>query len=317
MALAAPQGTVRLGGISYVDLSHFATRFGLKVEKASANGANFRVFSKWTDLRFEVGSRECAINGLRVFLGDGIRSYQARPYISQLDIDKLLVPILRPGLGQPRPGSLRTIMLDPGHGGKDSGMVNKALKLQEKILALDTAQRLKKLLEADGYKVVLTRTSDRYVDLPDRPALAKNAGADLFVSLHYNSVASGAERVTGIEVFTMTPQFQYSTSDPARRDTSARAANPGNRSDHWNALLAYHLHRALQTKLPTEDRGMKRARFAVLRLVTCPAILVEGGYLSNPGEARKIATPAYRQKLAEAVADGIRTYDIALSAARK
>jgi N-acetylmuramoyl-L-alanine amidase len=126
--------------------------------------------------------------------------------------------------------------------------------------------------------------------------------------VHYNSVESGADRVTGIEVYTLTPQFQFSHSDPGRTDSTVGIANLGNQHDHWNALLGYTLQRELLTKLKASDRGLKRGRLAVLRLAPCPAVLVEAGFLSNDEEAKKIATPAYRQQVAEAIADAVRQY---------
>jgi N-acetylmuramoyl-L-alanine amidase len=179
----------------------------------------------------------------------------------------------------------------------------------EKTVALDVVQRTKKLLEASGFKVVLTRSDDRYVELDDRPALAQKAGADLFVSVHFNSVESGAARVTGIEVFSLTPQHQFSTDDSQREATDqAKIFNPGNSYDALNSRLGYEIHRQLIRDLRVPDRGHKRQRFKVLRLARCPAVLIEGGYLSNNTEARKIASPAYRQELARSIAQGVRNF---------
>ncbi|MBP6507279.1 MAG: N-acetylmuramoyl-L-alanine amidase [Opitutaceae bacterium] len=309
--------TVKLGGVRYVAMTDFAARFGLDFKQVDANGAKFQLASKWTKVEFTVGSRECAVNGLRVFMGEGVRGYKGRPYLSAIDVETLLAPMLRPGLDQPVVPRLKTIVIDPGHGGRDSGKTNPGLKLQEKRLTLDTARRLKKILTSRGYKVVLTRDSDRYLELTDRAAVAVQANADLFISVHFNSVASRADQVTGIEVYTLTPQYQYSTGDEGRVARDTQTANPGNVNDHWNSVLGYSLHRTLQDKLKVEDRGLKRARFAVLHRAHCPAVLVEGGFVSNSVEARKLAQPAYREQLAQAMAEGVRSYDLALAGARK
>ncbi|QYM80078.1 N-acetylmuramoyl-L-alanine amidase [Horticoccus luteus] len=296
-----------LDKVEYVDAALFGASFGLTYRETSAR--EFSLTSQWTTIKAEVGSRESEINGQRVFLGEAVRVNRGRPLFSRIDADALLTPVLRPGADQARIPRVKTIVLDPGHGGRDSGKVNPRVKVQEKTLALDTAQRVQRLLAKDGYRVVLTRSKDRFVELGDRPDLARRVRADLFISLHYNSVESGADRVTGVEVFTMTPQHQYSTSDSGRDDdASARQENAGNANDHWNALLGYRVHGAMIEALKVPDRGLKRARWAVLRLAPCPAILIESGYLSNDAEARRIADPAYRQRIAVAIATGIRAY---------
>ena len=142
------------------------------------------------------------------------------------------------------------------------------------------------------------------------------AGAQLFISLHFNSVENKADSVTGVEVFTLAPQWQLS-SDQKPDPVYAPLHNPGNDHDHWNTVIGASLHKALLDELKVSDRGMKRSRFAVLRLAPCPAVLVESGYLSNDAEARRIATPQYRQKIAEAIAEGVDHYAQSLEAARR
>lgn len=304
----------RLGGVDYIDLVDFCARFGLD---ANVNERTHTITckSKWTTLEFEIDSREHHINGLRVFFGDPIRTYRGDYWVSKIDADTLLEPILRPGMDQKRVPELKTIVIDPGHGGGDPGKENKRVGVTEKTVALDTALRLSKLLERAGYKVVLTRSDDRQLgesklaDLQRRAEIASRADADLFISIHYNSVEAGADRVTGVEVFTLTPQHQYSTSDATHEDDDgARTRAPGNRYDHWNTMAGYAMDRAMHDRLGTADRGLKRARFKVLVLAPCPALLVESGYLSNDTEARKIATAGYRQEIAEAIESGVAGY---------
>jgi len=308
-----PLASVRIAGIEYVEATAFGRRFGLKATQA-ANGQRLDLKSARTTLTLEADTRESALNGVRVFLGEPVRLHKGALHLSRIDAERLLTPVLLPSATPVQVPVVRTILLDPGHGGNDPGMVNSRLGLNEKTLALDTVQRLKKLLEGQGFRVLLTRTDDRQLaktkleDLEKRARLAAQADADLFISLHYNSVASEVERVSGVEVYTLTPQFQYSASDPERADSTVGIANLGNRHDHWNSLLGYTLQRELLASLQASDRGLKRGRLAVLRLAPCPAVLVEAGFLSNDTEAKKIATPAYRQKIAQAIADGVRTY---------
>ncbi len=257
-------------------------------------------------LVLELDNREIALNGRRVFLSAPAALRDGELAVSRIDFQRLLTPAIRPGQGAVLPPAVKTIVLDPGHGGRDTGKVNSRVNVVEKDMTLDTARRVKALLESAGYKVVLTRNDDRFLALADRTEIATQARADLFVSLHYNAVEAEAERVTGVEVYTMTPQFQLSTD--RRPDDQVSVFNPGNFHDHWNTVLGVTLHQSLLQTLKVPDRGLKRGRYAVLRLARCPAVLIEAGFLSHDGEARKVASPEYRQQIADAVAAGIQTY---------
>lgn len=314
-APARPATALKLNGVEYVELGEFCGRFGLKPAPAARGKAVYK--SEWTALEFELDSRDHVINGLRVFTGEAVRSHRGKVWLSRIDADTLITPILKPGTNQARVPFLKTIVIDPGHGGHDPGMVNPRVKLMEKDVALDTAKRAKALLEAQGYKVILTREDDRYVDFADRATVADRHKADLFISVHFNATETGAQQVTGLEVFSMTPQGQYSTYDPGREDDAgAKVSTPGNRFDHWNSVASFAMHRALIGALGATDRGLKRARWKVLVLAPCPATYVEGGYLSNDAEARKLAQPAYRQKVAEGILKGVQAYGATLEKLR-
>jgi N-acetylmuramoyl-L-alanine amidase len=314
-APAAPAlSIVRFGRVEYVDAADFGARFGLKLAWLE-DEKRFQLKNAAAKWEIRVDSRECLLDGQRVFLGDPVRLSKGRPYFSRIDVERLLTPILQPGWGETRVPALKTIVLDPGHGGKDTGKVNERLKVQEKDLALDTALRLKQRLEQDGYRVALTRNDDRAVELTERATVARQEQADLFLSIHYNSVENDIERVTGVEVYAMTPQHQLSAD--RKPDDQVDVFNDGNRYDHWNAVLGDVVHRQLLNELKVSDRGLKRGRLAVLRLAPCPAVLIESGYLSQDAEARKLATPAYRQKIAEAIADGVQAYAAILDGLRR
>ncbi len=268
-------------------------------------GKKLRLASQWTELVFSLDSREVLLNGARVFMGEGAVRDEKGLRFSSVDRDRLLVPILAPQLNEPRP-PIQIIALDPGHGGIDKGTRNEKLELLEKDFTIDVARRLKTLLEARGFRVMLTREDDSYVPLPERPLRATTAGADLFVSLHFN--AAGSAKVRGIETYVLTPQSQRSTGSEEKRVEDGIAL-PGNRFDPWNSYLGYTVHGILLKELKLPDRGLKRARFAVLRDLSCPGLLVEGGYLSNAEEAKLVSTEAYRNRLAAAVANGIEVYN--------
>lgn len=306
---------VTLGGYVYVDIVAYAKTLGLTA--AWTKPAEQVVLkSAWSRIELKGDSSEWAVNGMRVFSGLPVRMYKRSLWISRIDFENLFLAILNPGQGQLNVPALRTIAIDAGHGGKDKGKINDRLKIFEKTVALDTAQRLKLLLERQGYKVVMTRTGDKYIDLADRPEIAARAGADLFISVHFNSVEQGAQRVSGIEVYRFTPRYQ-SPITRTNVETADKLANPADVSVHWSAVAGYLMQREMLRDLQAPDRGFKHHKWAVLRLSKCPAILVEAGFLSNDAEARKVAMPAYRQKIAEAIADGVKAYAAALAGAKK
>lgn len=284
--------------------------------QALEGGRRFIMSGLSMRLEFEADSRECFLNGQRVFLGEALRYRKGVPSFSLIDAQRLITPAARPGWHAPTVPRLRTIVIDPGHGGVDSGKTNRTLRVNEKTFTLDTAFRLQRLLQAKGYKVVLTRKDDSSVELARRPLIARMAKGDLFISIHFNSVASKAEQVTGVEVFTLTPQWQLS-ADQRPDPVYSPVKNPGNEYDYWNAMIGSALHRQMIEQLKVPDRGLKRSRFAVLRLAPCPAVLVEAGYLSNNTEAALVAKAHYRQKIAEAIASGVADYDRGLTVAQR
>ena len=313
----------RLRNVDYVNIRDFAAHFNLKAQwtkaeltltLSDAHGVRFTLENNQSDIYFD---------GLRVFLGEPVLFDKDSLWVSKLDLIKLVVPLLHPEehLFQLPLTAPRSIVLDPGHGGSDPGKENKLVGLNEKTCTLDVALRLKKILEARGWSVWLTRTDDHELspikkkDLQLRDDLANRNRADLFLSIHFNSVEKNPERVIGTETYTMSPQFMFSAAD-AKKDDMTDTAFPGNRLDFANLLFGEQIHRAMIGGLKTPDRGFKRGRLAVLRFVECPAALVECAYLSNNGEARRVATPEYRQKIAEAIASGIQGYAGALAATR-
>jgi N-acetylmuramoyl-L-alanine amidase len=139
------------------------------------------------------------------------------------------------------------------------------------------------------------------MSLPGRVAFAEAHGANLFLSLHFNAAEAGGSQA-GVETYVLTPTGMPSNLTRGYED-DIREKLPNNAFDDDNLRYAVRLHRALLQVNGNKDRGVRHARFlGVLRNQNRPAVLIEGGYLSNPEEARKIATPEYRQILAEAVA---------------
>jgi N-acetylmuramoyl-L-alanine amidase len=307
----------RLYDVDYVDVQAIAERFRLKASwVTSGRVMQLADASDRVRLKFENRDRSFYSEGIRVFMGETTVLSQGSLYVSRIDVIKTIVPLVQPveyaGL---LPGPPRLIVLDAGHGGADPGTRNLVMHLDEKNLTLDVVQRLKKLLEVRGYRVILTRNDDTKLaagqrpDLEERDAVANRAKADLFLSVHFNSAVA---TVTGTETYVMTPQSEISTGEA--RDATVDKAFPGNRLDFANIILGYHLHRSLVTALNSTDRGCKRGRRLVLCFPECPAALVEAAYLSNNTDASRLATPAFRQRIAQALADGIDDYSAELAA---
>jgi N-acetylmuramoyl-L-alanine amidase len=309
----------RLRNVDYVSLAEVARRFSLKLAWSKAELSQTLSDARGVRFKFENHQNDFYFDGLRVFLGRPVQMHEGVLWVSLLDVMKLVAPLFRPGdhVAQLPARAPQIIVLDPGHGGIDPGKENKRLGLNEKTLTLDVALRLRKLLEARGWRVLLVRdkdvelSKDKKTDLTLRNEFANRNKADLFVSIHFNS----AERATGIETYTLAPQFMFTTGDD-EGDGMTKVAYPGNRFDHANLFLGEELHRALINGLRAPDRGFKRARLAVLRMLDGPGVLVECGFLSNDDEARRIATPEYRQQIAEALATGVQNYAAALAALR-
>lgn len=226
--------------------------------------------------------------------------------------------------------TVRRVVLDAGHGGKDAGATS--VHLTEKDVTLDIGQRLRELLEKNGFEVIVTRPDDRTIALKERARLANESRSDIFVSIHVNTILKHVSS-HGVETYYLGPTNDpkltelaahensvsgYSLADlrklldgvyaDARRDESFQLAS----------IVQRQLYSRLRTRDPDiENWGVKRAPFVVLVATDMPAILAEVGCLSNQKEAVMLAKPAYRQQIAEALYDGIHAYASANDAPQK
>jgi N-acetylmuramoyl-L-alanine amidase len=250
-----------------------------------------------------IGMRTAYWDGLEFQLGFAPQMAAGQPFVHALDLEKTLQPLVG-GAPMSFLKTNPTIVIDPGHGGDDSGTKSVLGNHYEREYTLDWARRLGALLAANGWQVFLTRSNDVHLSLSNRVAFAEEHKAGLFLSLHFNSAGSSS-RQAGLETYCLTPTGMFSTVTRGYDDDPALVF-PNNAFDAENMQLAAWLHRALLQVNGRNDRGVRRARYlSVLRAQNRPAILVEGGYLSNPLEARRIADPAYRQRMAEAVAKAL------------
>lgn len=253
-------------------------------------------------MAIKVGSRTARCDGLECWLGHPPQLINGIPCINVLDAQKSLQPLLT--LAGHRIRNEGTVVIDPGHGGKDGGTRSVVNGQLEKHYTLDWGLRLYWLLATNGWKVILTRTNDVDMSLAERVAVAEEANADLFLSLHFNSGLANRE-LNGVETYCLTPTGLPSSLVRDYEDDVTQVY-PNNAYDDRNFQTALRLHRGLLQWTGAADRGVRRARFmGVLRGQNRPAVLIEGGYLSNPREATLISTPAYRQSLAVALAKAL------------
>ena len=291
-----------VSGVEYVRLEDWARANNFQTKWAIPK-QDFKLSSDSAVLDFSIDSRRMSINGIHLWLSAPIALLNGSACISRVDLPTAIQPVLTPAKSYSR-RPIKKIVIDPGHGGKDPGYCDG--KQQEKKYTLLLARELGELLARAGFNPSLTRTADTFLDFPVRPDLARRRGADLFISLHFNSAEMGASGVKGVEVYCMTPPHTSSTND--RGEGAGAGLYPGNRFDSKNVLLAFQLQKALVKNLGAEDRGVRRARWAVLRPAEMPAVLIEGGFMSHPAEANKIYDPGYRRQMAQAIVEGVKAY---------
>lgn len=270
----------------------------------NAPAGELTLSNRWARLYFKADSKRAEFDGGLISLSLPVRARNGSLHISQLDLDKTIRPLLKP-TRLPPGKKVSVIAIGAGHGGKDPG--KQVGKRQEKDYTLKLANELEQQLLAAGFKVVMIRRTDEFIDLLDRPALARRKGADVYISLHYNSFSgAGSETAKGVETYCLTPAGVSSTNDPEGRGGMPRM--PANRFDSENILLAWEIQRAITGQTDLDDRGIRRARFLELTQMSMPAALVEGGFMTHPDDADSIINAEGRTRLAEAIRDGMLSY---------
>jgi N-acetylmuramoyl-L-alanine amidase len=297
----SPARAASVNGQAYVPLVSWAQANGLRCSWLK-RGEEIIATNSTTRLVFERNSHVAGVNGVNVVLSFPVAVDRGTPCISQLDLNSAIRPLIYPQRADAK--RITTICLDPGHGGRDAG--NHTFWHSEKTYTLALALEVRDQLVRAGFNVILTRSQDAKVELPERPALANRRGADLFVSLHFNSTQAGRDQVWGPETYCITPVGASSSN--AQGEGAGYGPTPANRVEQKSLFLAYQVERALVRSLGVPDRGVRRARFAVLRDAMMPAILIEGGYMSHPMESENIYNAAYRQRMAQAIVIGILSY---------
>jgi N-acetylmuramoyl-L-alanine amidase len=293
---------IKVSGHDYLSVDNISQFYGLPAGIA-APGEKMRFETVKNPLEFVSGSREAMINGARSWLCFPLVEQDGKFLVSRTDVAKTIEPLVRPHR-VPNVGRIQTVVLDPGHGGHDKGQVSRYGC--EKDFALDVARKVRPLLQAKGLRVIMTREGDYFVPLEVRAQIANAARNPIFVSIHFNGT-NDDPNATGFEIFSFTPRGAPSTSDSAIALSSFNM-QPGSEVDAQSMALSACIYHSLLGHIPEYDRGIKRARFAVLRLTKVPAVLIEGGFLTERGESRLISNKDWRGKLAAAIGVGIENY---------
>lgn len=284
-------------GRRYVPISDVARFYGMNHTVSGVN--SFRLTGGGRTMEGRAGTKEVLIDGTKYILCFPIVARPQGAMLSAMDVTKIIEPVLRPGKIQ-NATQVRTVILDAGHGGHDSGAIGPTGR--EKDFALDVAKRAKLLLEQRGLKVLLTRNTDKFIPLEKRSEFANRQANAIFISIHFNKSKTG--QASGIETFALAPRGVPSMGE---EDVTVNAVReyPGHARDAENILLATAVHSSMLRYCPLPDRGIKRARFHVIRQTRIPSVLIEGGFMCHPLDARMIASAAFRQRLAMAITDGV------------
>jgi N-acetylmuramoyl-L-alanine amidase len=305
VARAGDWNVVRLQNHDYVSFANVAQFYRLPDFTQANRTVSLRDQHK--SLRAQSGTSELYINGVRFFTDFPIISNADEELISVMDVSKIVEPVLRPNKIV-NAQKVQTVVLDPGHGGNDQGTSNRWGT--EKAYALDVALAARDQLLHSGYQVEMTRTNDARVELEERVQFANRFPNAVFVSIHFNSSSGGA----GAESYALAPAGVVSNA-ANESHVSPGEVQPceGNLQDSLNIALTAAIHATVLARTGAYDRGIRHARFHVLRNIKVPAALLEAGFLSDPREAARIATMEYRQRIGLAIAQGIQNYDNAVN----
>src|SRR5215470_17385222 len=303
IAIAAVEWQViKINGHDYLSVDNISKFYGLPAE-VIPSGAKIQSETADHPLEFVSGSREAMINGARSWLCFPVIEQDGRSLVSRTDLAKTIEPLVRPHR-VPNLGKIQTVVLDPGHGGHDKGQLSRYGA--EKDFALDVARKLRPILQAKGFRVIMTREGDYFVPLEVRAQIANRAPNSIFISIHFNAT-NDDPKAAGFEIFSFTPRGAPSTSDT---NVNSKSFNmqPGSSVDAQSMALSACIYHSVLGQLREYDRGIKRARLAVLRLTKVPMVLIKCGFVTEGGESKLILNKDWRAKLAGAVGIGIESY---------
>ena len=288
----------RMGDEVYVSLKSVSAVTGLKLKKYDKT---IRLANSQYRFQFKQGSRKLKCGEALVWMHRPIKRVNRKWCISEVDWQTCVQPVIE--ANAPPYDHRPVVVLDPGHGGKDDGSTG-AQSSKEKKLTLDLCRKVRTALSDAGCKVYLTREKDVYLPLVERCRKAARWKADVLVSIHLNS--AGNKKAAGVETYVLCAPG-YPSSLEKQGDAGSEEVYAGHAYAAANMGLAFAVHEQLLRDVGMNDRGIKRARFVVLREAPCMAVLIECGFLSNPEEEARLKKEPYREKVATAIAGGIQS----------
>ncbi|MES2705104.1 MAG: N-acetylmuramoyl-L-alanine amidase [Verrucomicrobiota bacterium] len=289
-------------GRSYVPLDQVAAYYDLRIPEVWNKA--FALRREKLSIELALGEKRVRLNGWTFFFSfPVVKQPEKVPMISVFDVRNVLDPILRP-TDRRDPAILRTVIIDPAGGGRDPGIQSQAI--DEKELTLELAKVLATLLKNNGYKVVLTRETDKLV-LPAARVRMANEVTEESVYLNLRAATSSASATKGFECSTLPPAGTPATNESDSPDIDKRFF-AGNISDRESLALATTVQNSVVSEASTIDLGVRRVRVDELRDLRMPAISCKLGYLSNKDEAKKLASRDYRDQLALAILHGVDRY---------
>lgn len=260
-----------------------------QLEEAERKNKLISLEGKGVQINFTSGTQAITINKVKFLLSEPVRKNNDIAYVSILDLRSLIDPVLRPSFIK-NAKAVNTVILDPGHGGSDQGSAN-----LEANYTLIIVKKIRNLLTKKGYRVVLTRDKDSTLGLEERVKIAQREPNAIFISLHFNS---GVKSAHGMETFIISAREPH----PSSAASIALATAIHSRS------LLYLNDKRYGHEFDIKDRGIRHAKFRLLKDSPHPAILIEAGFLTNKEEAAKIQTEAYQNTLAKSLVRGIEVY---------
>ncbi|TAN36160.1 MAG: N-acetylmuramoyl-L-alanine amidase [Verrucomicrobia bacterium] len=285
-----------------ITIREIASRCGLEV---STPGKKIVLRGQTALVEISTEGREARVNAQQIWLHAPPARSWGRWCLTETDAQKIIVPLLSPA-SYLRGYGTAVVVLDPGHGGNDPGASSRRGLIEPRI-ALDIAKRVRAKLINEGFHAYLTRDVDRFIELDTRPRLAAARHADLFISIHLNAAASRDSH--GIETYVLTsPGFPSTSGSNGENSSKNNICFPANARDVANNIFGYYLQKNLRTAAQAEDRGVRHARFVVLKEAPCVAALVECGFLSNAADERRLMTDEHRDAIATGIAKGIIEY---------
>lgn len=260
------------------------------------------ITAKPWSIQYKQGHPIATVDGVLLYLLEATKQNKATP----LDHKKSISPLIH-ATGKPIvTGRPMRVFIDPGHGGNDPGATSNDRTISESKITLQIAQKLATYLKQSGFEVRLSREEPtRAPHLEERVYLAKRWKADLFVSIHINAMPQVNSRASGLETFVLTPAGAASTNPSQSTPTSAY---PGNANDIRNLQLGFAIQRRTLKTSRLNDRGLRRARFIVLREATMPAALIECGFINSTKDRTAFNTTEGRERLARGIFQGICDY---------